>query len=177
MKEIITELISEEELNKRIAEMGAQISKDFEGKEIRLISILKGGVMFSCELAKRITVPVTLDFMQAQSYGGETYSSGEVKIVKDLDMSIKDQHVLIAEDIIDTGNTLVALSKTLMDRGAKSISICTLLDKPSRRIHKKITADYTGFSVPDKFVVGMGLDYDQKYRNLPYIGVISFEED
>lgn len=177
MKEIITELISEEEVLKRIKELGEQISNDFAGKEIRLIGILKGGAMFSCELAKRITVPVTLDYMQAQSYGDRTYSNGEVKIVKDLDMPIEGCHVLIAEDIIDTGNTLAALSQTLVNRGAVDIRICTLLDKPSRRVQQKVSANYTGFSIPDKFVVGMGLDYDQKYRNLPYIGVVNFEEE
>lgn len=177
MKEIITELISEQEVLKRIKEMGEQISKDYAGEEIRLIGILKGGAMFSCELAKRISVPVTLDYMQAQSYGGSTYSSGEVKIVKDLDMPIEGCHVVIAEDIIDTGNTLAALSQTLMNRGALDITICAMLDKPSRRVQKKVKADYTGFEIPDKFVVGMGLDYNQKYRNLPYIGVVSFEEE
>ena len=176
MKETITELISEEAVTKRIKEMGLEISKVFQGKEIRLIGILKGGCMFAAELSKRITVPVTLDFMQAQSYGSGTVSSGEVKIVKDLDMPIQNCHVLIAEDIIDTGNTLAALSKELRSRGAASITICTLLDKPSRRLQSKVSADYVGFEIPDVFVVGMGLDFDQKYRNLPYIGEIHFEE-
>ncbi|MBQ2083492.1 MAG: hypoxanthine phosphoribosyltransferase [Lachnospiraceae bacterium] len=177
MKEIITELISEKEIKKRINELGDEISKAYYGKEIRLIGILKGGAMFACELAKRIQVPVIMDFMQAQSYGSGTYSSGEVRIVKDLDMPIEGCHVLIAEDIIDTGNTIAALTSTLLSRGASDISVCALLDKPSRRVQKKVTPDYLGFSIPDKFVVGMGLDYDQKYRNLPYVGCISFEEE
>lgn len=174
--EEISVLISEEKLMERIKQLGEEISRDYAGAEIRLVCILKGGAPFACELAKRISVPVVMDFMQAASYGGDTISSGDVKLIKDLDMSIEGQHVLIAEDIIDTGNTLAALTRLLAERGAADIKICTLLDKPARRIQKKIEADYCGFSVPDSFVVGMGLDYDQKYRNLPYIGILSFKE-
>ena len=177
MKEEISVLISEEKLAERVAQLGEEISRDYAGEEIRLICILKGGAPFACELAKRLTVPVTMDFMQASSYGASTESSGEVELVKDLDMDIAGKHVLIAEDIIDTGNTLAALTEILKSRGAADVKICTLLDKPARRVHKKIEADYCGFSVPDSFVVGMGLDYNQKYRNLPYIGVMSFKEE
>lgn len=171
--EEISVLISEEKLMERIKQLGEEISRDYEGKEIQLVCILKGGAPFACALAKRISVPVVMDFMQAASYGGSTMSSGDVKLVKDLDMPVEGKHVLIAEDIIDTGNTLAALTQLLAQRGAADVKICTLLDKPARRIHKKIEADYCGFSVPDSFVVGMGLDYDQRYRNLPYIGILS----
>ncbi len=174
--EEISILISEEKVSERIRQLGEEISSDYQGKEIRLVCILKGGAPFACELAKRISVPVVMDYMQAASYGGSTVSSGDVKLVKDLDMPIEGQHVLIAEDIIDTGNTLAALTELLQQRGAADIKICALLDKPARRTQKKIEADYCGFSVPDSFVVGMGLDYDQRYRNLPYIGILSFKE-
>lgn len=174
--EEISVLISEEKLMERVRQLGEEISRDYAGREIQLVCILKGGAPFACELAKRISVPVVMDFMQAASYGGNTMSSGDVKLVKDLDMPIEGKHVLIAEDIIDTGNTLAALTQLLSERGAADVKICTLLDKPARRIHKKIEADYCGFSVPDSFVVGMGLDYDQRYRNLPYIGILSFKE-
>ena len=174
--EEIRELISEEKLMERIKQLGEEISRDYAGMEIQLVCILKGGAMFACELAKRISVPVIMDYMQAASYGESTVSSGNVRLIRDLDMPVRGKHVLIAEDIIDTGNTLAALTELLCDRGAADIKICTLLDKPARRIQKKIGADYCGFSVPDEFVVGMGLDYDQKYRNLPYIGILSFKE-
>jgi len=177
MKEEISVLITEEEVDKRIRELGEELSRYYEGKTVQVIGILKGGAPFACELAKRITVPVIMDYMQVASYGAGTETSGDVKFLKDLDMSIKDKYVLIAEDIIDTGVTLAAVKDILNNRGAKDIKICTLLDKPGRRILKKITADYVGFSVPDKFVIGMGLDYDQKYRNLPYIGVLDFKEE
>ena len=130
-----------------------------------------------CELAKRITVPVSLDFMQVSSYGNETKSSGIVRIMKDLDETLEGKHVLIVEDIIDTGRTLAYLIDVLNKRGPKDIHLCTLLDKPERRVKKQVTVDYTCFTIPDEFVVGYGLDYDQRYRNLPYIGVVEFEED
>lgn len=164
-------LISEEELDKRIRELGAQISKDFAGKKLHLISVLKGGVFFTCELAKRITVPVTIDFMSVSSYGNAKDSSGIVKIVKDLDESIMGKNVMVIEDIIDSGRTLSYLMDLLKTREPYSLTLCTLLDKPSRRTHN-VHVDYTGFEVPDEFIVGYGLDYAQKYRNLPYIGVI-----
>lgn len=170
--ETINVLISEQEVDKRIEALGAKISEDYAGKQIHLICILKGGVFFACELAKRITVPVSFDFMSVSSYGGDTKSSGVVRIVKDLDESISNKDVLIVEDIIDSGRTLSHLMGLLKTRGPKSIKLCTLLDKPDRRVVKDVRVDYMGFSIPDEFVVGYGLDYDQKYRNLPYIGVV-----
>lgn len=170
--ETINVLISEQEVDKRIEVLGAKISEDYAGKQIHLICILKGGVFFACELAKRITVPVSFDFMSVSSYGGDTKSSGVVRIVKDLDESIANKDVLIVEDIIDSGRTLSHLMELLKTRGPKSIKLCTLLDKPDRRVVKDVRVDYMGFSIPDEFVVGYGLDYDQKYRNLPYIGVV-----
>ena len=172
MADKIRVLLSEEEVNKRIGEIAAQISRDYEGKKVHLICILKGGVFFTCELAKRITVPVSLDFMSVSSYGSGTVSSGVVKIVKDLDEPLQDEEVLIVEDIIDSGRTLAYLIEVLKQRNPRSIRLCTLLDKPERRVKKQVTVDYTCFTIPDEFVVGYGLDYDQKYRNLPYIGVI-----
>jgi hypoxanthine phosphoribosyltransferase len=164
-------LISEEEVDRRIAELGAQISKDYAGKQIHLICILKGGVFFACELAKRITVPVTLDFMSVSSYGNSKESSGIVRIVKDLDEPLEGKHVLIVEDIIDSGKTLNHLIPMLYARMPVDIKLCALLSKPSRR-EADVKIDYLGYEIPDAFVVGYGLDYAQKYRNLPYIGVV-----
>ena len=174
MSERIEELISEEKVNARICELGAQISKDYAGEKVHLICILKGASFFACELAKRITIPVTIDFMSVSSYGGSTTSTGVVKIVKDLDEPIADENVIVVEDIVDTGRTLSYLLDMLKDRGPKSLKLCALLDKPERRV-VEIEADYKGFEVPDEFIVGYGLDYDQKYRNLPYIGIVKFE--
>lgn len=174
MSEKIRELISEKDVAAKIAEMGAQISKDYEGESVYLLCILKGGVFFTTELAKHITVPVNIDFMSVSSYGGETTSSGIVRIVKDLDTPIEGKNVLIAEDIIDTGRTLAYLMEHLKQRKPKSLKLCTLLDKPDRRV-SDVKVDYTGFEIPDEFVVGYGLDYDQRYRNLPYVGVIEFD--
>ncbi|MBE6015581.1 MAG: hypoxanthine phosphoribosyltransferase [Lachnospiraceae bacterium] len=171
MADKIKVLISEEELNKKIKAMGEQISKDYEGKTIHLICVLKGGVFFTTELAKRITIPVTFDFMSCSSYGSDTKSSGIVKIVKDLDESIEGRDVLVVEDIIDSGRTLSYLLPMLEQRKPASLKLCTLLDKPDRRVCD-VPVDYTAFEVPDVFVVGYGLDFDQKYRNLPYIGVV-----
>ena len=134
--------------------------------------LFRSGVFFTCELAKRLTVPVSLDFMSVSSYGDDTKSSGVVRIVKDLDESLKDKDVLIVEDIIDSGRTLSYLIEVLRQREPASIRLCTLLDKPERRVKKQVKVDYTCFSIPDEFVVGYGLDYAQKYRNLPYIGVV-----
>ncbi len=173
--EHIRVLLSEEEVDRRIHEIGKEISKDYQGKHVHLICVLKGGSFFMCELAKRITLPVSLDFMSVSSYGSETKSSGVVKIVKDLDDSIQDKDVIIVEDIVDSGRTLNYLVEMLRDRSPKSIGICTLLDKPERRV-VDVKVNYTGFEIPDEFVVGYGLDYDQKYRNLPYIGVVEFDE-
>lgn len=174
MAERIRVLLSEEEVDARIQAIGDQVSRDYAGKQVHLVCVLKGGSFFMCELAKRITVPVSLDFMSVSSYGSDTKSSGVVKIVKDLDESIKDKDVLVVEDIVDSGRTLSYLMEMLRDRGPRSLHLCTLLDKPERRVID-VNVDYTGFAIPDEFVVGYGLDYDQKYRNLPYIGVVEFE--
>ena len=174
MAEHVRVLKSEEEVDARIKAMGEQISRDYAGEQIHLICVLKGGSFFMCELAKRITCDVSLDFMSVSSYGSETKSSGVVKIVKDLDESIQDKNVLVVEDIVDSGRTLSYLMEMLRDRKPASLKLCTLLDKPSRRV-VDVNVDYTGFAIPDEFVVGYGLDYDQRYRNLPYIGVISFD--
>lgn len=176
MSERISVLLSEEEVDRRINEIGKQITKDYEGKNIHLICVLKGGVFFMCELAKRIEVPVTMDFMAISSYGADTKSSGVIKIVKDLDESITGKDVLVIEDIVDSGRTLSYLLEMLKDRKPNSLRLCTLLDKPDRRVID-VDVDYTGFQIPDEFVVGYGLDYAQKYRNLPYIGVVHLEED
>lgn len=167
-------MLSEEEVDAKIKAIGEQISKDYAGKTVHLICVLKGGTFFMCELAKRISVPVTMDFMSVSSYGSDTKSSGIVKIVKDLDESIKDKDVIVIEDIIDSGRTLSHLLELLQNRSPKSLRLCTLLDKPDRRV-VDVNVDYTGFCIPDEFVVGYGLDYDQKYRNLPYIGVVKFD--
>ena len=176
MSEKISVLIPEEEIRKRIAEVGAQLSRDYEGEEGLMICILRGGVFFACELAKHLTVPVSMDFMCVSSYGSGTVSSGRVKIIKDLDENIEGKHVLIAEDIVDSGNTLSTLIKILQVRKPASIRLCTLLDKPERRV-VDIKADYSCFEIPDKFVVGYGLDYNQHYRNLPYVGVVELDEE
>jgi len=176
MTENVKIMLSEEEVDKRIRELGAQISKDYEGKQIHLVCVLKGGAFFMVELAKRITVPVSLDFMSVSSYGSSTKSSGVVKIVKDLDEPLKDKDVLVVEDIIDSGRTLSYLLEMLKDRGPASLKLCTLLDKPSRRVID-VDVDYTGFQIPDEFVIGYGLDYDQRYRNLPFIGIMELGEE
>ena len=172
MSETIHTLIPEEEVEKRICEIAAQISKDYEGKSVHLICILKGSVMFMSELAKRITVPVTMDFMSCSSYGSGTVSKGIVKIAKDLDEPIEGRDALIVEDIIDSGNTLSYLIEILGKRKPASLRLCTLFDKPSRRVHHEVKVDYTCFQIEDLLVVGYGLDYDQRYRILPYVGVI-----
>ena len=174
MSERIEVLIPEKEVDARISEMGEVISREYAGKTVHMICVLKGGAFFMCELAKRITVPVTMDFMAVSSYGDDTKSSGIVRISKDLDERLEGKDVLIVEDIVDSGRTLAYLVEVLKTRGPKSIRICTLLDKPSRR-EKQIKADFSCFSIPNEFVVGYGLDYAQKYRNLPYIGVVRFE--
>lgn len=175
MAENIRVMISEEDVDKRIQEIGEQISKDFAGEEVHLICVLRGGSFFMCELAKRISVPVTLDFMQVSSYGSETKSSGVVKIVKDLDDAINGKNVIVIEDVVDSGRTLSYLLEMLKKRQPKCLKLCTLLDKPERRV-VEVDVDYTGFEIPDEFVVGYGLDYAQKYRNLPYIGVVEITE-
>lgn len=171
MSEKISVLISEEDVDRRIEELGKKISEDYKGRTVHLICVLKGSIFFTCELAKRITVPVTMDFISCSSYGNDTKSSGVVKIVKDLDESIEGKDVIVIEDIIDSGRTLSYLMEILKARKPASLSLCTLLDKPERRV-KDVTVDYVGFNIPDEFVVGYGLDYAQKYRNLPYVGVV-----
>ena len=166
-------LVSEEELKAKVAELGAQISRDYEGKNLVLVSILKGSVVFMADLMRAVSIPCSIDFMVVSSYGGSnTTTSGLVKIIKDGDLSGKD--VLIVEDILDTGVTLSNLVPMLKMRNPNSVKICTILDKPSRR-KADIQPDYEGFQVPDEFVVGYGLDYDEKYRNLPYVGVLKPE--
>ncbi len=176
MKETVSILIPEDKVDERIAQLGEQISQDYEGRQVHLIGILKGSIFFICELAKRITVPVTMDFMSVSSYGAGTKSSGVVKLIKDLDEPIIGKDVLVVEDIIDSGRTLNYLLKNLSSRQPASIRLCTMLDKPERR-EVDVEVDYQGFSIPDEFVVGYGLDYDQRYRNLPYIGVLSITEE
>lgn len=171
MAETIRVLVSEEEVDSRIRRIGEQISEDYQGRQVHLICVLKGGVFFLCELAKRISVPVSIDFMSVSSYGSDTKSSGVVRIEKDLDEHLEGKDVLIVEDIIDSGRTLSYLIEILKKRNPASIRICTLLDKPERRV-RDVKVDYVGFCIPDEFVVGYGLDYAQKYRNLPYIGVV-----
>ena len=176
MAERISVLISEEEVREKIREIADRINSDYAGKELHIICILKGGVFFSCELAKMLTMPVSMDFMQVSSYGNATSTSGIVRIVKDLDDSMEGKEVLIVEDIIDSGKTLHYLIPVLKQRNPKSIRLCALLNKPDRR-EADVTIDYLGFELPDEFVVGFGLDFAQKYRNLPFIGVVEFGED
>ena len=171
MEDKIRVLVPEQEVDEKIAELGRKISEDYAGRQVHLVCVLKGGVFFMCELAKRITVPVTMDFMSVSSYGAGTESSGVVKIVKDLDQPLDGKDVLIVEDIVDSGRTLSYLMEILRKRNPRSLHLCTLLDKPERLV-TDVKVDYTGFNIPDEFVVGYGLDYDQKYRNLPYIGVV-----
>ena len=171
MSDKIRVMFTEEEVNNKIKELGAQISADMNGEPVKIICILKGASFFACELAKRITVPVFIDFMSVSSYGDGTESTGIVRIIKDLDDSIEGENVLIVEDIIDSGRTLSYLVENLKSRGAKSVRLCTLKSKPSRRV-VEVPVDYIGYEIPDEFVVGYGLDYAQKYRNLPYVGVV-----
>lgn len=174
MAERIEVLLTEAQVDARIRQIGEQISKDYAEKQVHLVCVLKGASFFTCELAKRITVPVSLDFMSVSSYGGDTKSSGVVRIVKDLDEPLTGKNVLVVEDIVDSGRTLSYLLDMLRERGPEDVKLCTLLDKPDRRV-EDVKVDYTGFQIPDEFVVGYGLDYDQKYRNLPYIGVVKFD--
>ncbi len=172
MEQKIDVMIDEAAVEARIAEIAQQLSKEYEGKTIHIIGVLKGSVFFMCELAKRLTVPVTMDFMSVSSYGNDTKSSGVVKMIKDLDESIEGRDVVLIEDIMDSGRTLSYLINILKERKPASFKVVTLLDKPDRRV-VDLEPDITGFAIPDRFVVGYGLDCAQKYRNLPYIGVIS----
>lgn len=175
MNEKITVMIDEDTVDARIKEIAAQISKDYAKKEVRLVCILKGSIFYTTELAKRLTIPTTMDFMSVSSYGAGTVSSGEINIKKDLDESIEGLDVIVVEDIIDSGLTLSKLIPELKKRNPRSIEITTLLDKPSRR-EVDVDVKYTGFEIEDKFVVGYGLDYDQSYRDLPFIGVVELED-
>lgn len=172
----ISVYLTEEQLNKRIAEIGAEITERFKGESVYLVCILKGSIFFTTELAKRIELPMNMDFMTVSSYGAETKSSGIINIKKDLERSIEGENVIIVEDIIDSGYTLSHLCKLFRTRNPKTLTITTLLDKPERRVVDDVTVDYTGFVIPDKFVVGFGLDFDQRYRNLPYIGFVEDAE-
>ncbi len=171
----IEKLIDEKEVVEGIKRVADKINNDYAGKKLRLVCILKGGVFFLTELSKYIKEDMSIDFMSVSSYGSGTVSSGVVKIIKDLDESIEGENVIVVEDIVDTGNTLSYLLDMLKDRHPESIKLCTLLDKPSRRT-KDVKVDYVAFTIPDKFVVGYGLDYDQYYRNLPYVGVVEFDD-
>lgn len=174
--ETVSVMIPEEELLSRVREMAAKITADYAGKELKLVCILKGSVFFTTELAKRINLPIKLDFMSVSSYGDETESSGRVRIVKDLDESIRGQNVIVVEDIVDSGRTLAFLLEMLKSRQPETLKLCTLLDKPSRRV-TDVKVDYTGFEIPDEFVVGFGLDYAQRYRALPFIGRLSITKE
>ncbi|MBQ9936734.1 MAG: hypoxanthine phosphoribosyltransferase [Oscillospiraceae bacterium] len=172
--DILKVLVTESELNQKVNEIGAAISRDYEGKNLLLVSILKGSVTFMADLMRAISIPLKIDFMAVSSYGSGVKTSGVVKIIKDLDIDLSGYDVLIVEDILDSGMTLKYITELLKTRGTKSIKIATLLDKPSRR-KADVKADYYGFDIPDEFVVGYGLDYDEKYRNLSYIGVLKPE--
>ena len=171
-------MIPESEIEKRTREIGEEISRDYAGKTVHMICVLKGGVYFMTALSKRISedVPVTLDFMSVSSYGDDTKSSGIVKIIKDLDEPLEGKDVLIVEDIIDSGRTLYYLMDIIRGRKPASVKLCTLLDKPERRV-RDVHVDYTGFNIEDRFVIGCGMDYKQKYRNLPFIGEVVLSEE
>ena len=173
-KDLAYVLLEEEAIQKRVKELGRQITRDYEGKELVLIGILKGAVVFFSDLIRHVELPMSMDFMAISSYGNATKSAGVVRILKDLDKDIVGKHIIIVEDIVDSGLTLSFLKDNLVSRGAASLRICALLDKPERR-KVDIKADYQGFTIPDPFVVGYGLDYAERYRNLPYIGVLKPE--
>ena len=164
-------LFSEEQLKTRVAEIAREIERDYQGKEVMLISVLRGSFIFMADLCRAIDLPCTLDFMSVSSYGSGTTSSGQVQITKDLSEDITGRHIIVVEDILDSGNTLSYLLEILKARKPASIRLCTLLDKPDRRV-KPVEVHYSGFTIPDAFVVGYGLDYAEKYRNLPYIGIL-----
>lgn len=167
-------LLNEEQIKKRVAELGSQISRDYHGESLLVVGILKGAMIFLTDLVRNIDVPTFFDFMAVSSYGSSTTSSGAVRILKDLDRSIEGRHVLIVEDIVDTGLTLQYLVENIKSRGPASLKVCTLLDKPSRR-KVEVHVDYNGFNIPDEFVIGYGLDYNERYRNLPYIAILKPE--
>ncbi len=173
-KEIAKVLLTEEEIKETVARLGREITKDYEGKNLLVVSVLKGSVMIMADLLRQIKLPLKIDFMSVSSYGSGTSTSGSVKIIKDLDINLEGYDILIVEDILDSGVTLSSLKRILLTRRPASVKICTFLDKPERR-KADIKADYVGVQVPDEFVVGYGLDYDEKYRNLPFVGVLAPE--
>ncbi len=174
-QDILTVLLTEEQLQTKVKELGRQITEDYRGKNLLLVSVLKGSVVFMADLMRAIDTYCRIDFMSVSSYGSGVKTSGVVKIVKDLDIDIRGYDLLIVEDILDSGKTLSYIKKILSERGPRSIRICTLLDKPERREVSDIWADYKGFEIPDEFVVGYGLDYAESYRNLPYLGALKAE--
>ena len=176
MKEVIRPLISAEDISRRVDEIAAEISREYQGKTVRLICVLKGGVIFMVDLCRKLSIPVEFDFMDISSYGDGTVSTGVIKIEKDLKNPITGKDVILVEDIIDTGQTLSHLYKHLLSQAPESIKLCTLLLKKDRWVVRDINPDYVGFEIPNEFVVGYGLDYAQKYRNLDYIGVLEFIE-
>lgn len=176
MKVLAGKLIEEKDIEKRVKELAAEINSDYEGQEVVFIGVLKGAVVFISDLMRNVTADAKLDFIAVSSYGDSTESSGVVRLLKDLDLTIKDKHVIVVEDIIDTGLTLEYLLHVLMQRHPKSIEICTLLDKPSRR-KADIEVKYVGFQIPDEFVVGYGIDYAENYRHLPYVGIIGESDE
>lgn len=175
MKEVVHEMFSESQVEERVAQIAAELNERYEGKSLHMIGVLKGSVFFFTDLARRLNMPVTMDFISASSYENGTVSRGKLEILKDLDDTIDNRHCLIVEDIIDTGNTISKVKKMLLARNPASIEVCALLDKPARR-ETEVDIEYIGFEVEDEFVVGYGLDYAQKYRNLPYIGILEFKE-
>lgn len=177
MKENVSVYLSREDIKKKIEELGRQITEDYKGsdKKLILVSVLKGSVVFMADLMRAIDLPLSIDFMIVSSYGAGTTSGGNVKIIKDLDINVSDYDILIVEDILDSGYTLSKLMEVLKTRKPKSLKLCTFLNKPERRV-VPVDLDYCGFEIPDEFVVGYGLDYDERYRNLPYVGILHFEE-
>ncbi len=176
MKERVEVMISADAISKRLEEMAEQIYEDFGGEQVELVCVLKGAVMTLTELSKKLKMPLTMSFMDVSSYGNGTESSGKIKILRDLDEDISGKNVLLIEDIIDSGRTLSHLRELLLKREPKTFKICTLLDKPDRRV-ADVPVDYVGFTIPDAFVVGYGLDYAQRYRNLNYVGILHFDEE
>ena len=175
--EIIKPFISEQDIKKRIEALAAQITNDYKGEALTLVCMLKGGVVFMADLARMLKLDSSLEFMEVSSYGDATQTSGVVRIVKDVSCDVTGKHVLLVEDIIDSGTTLAHIVKHLHTQNPKSLKVCVFLDKPDRRVNFDCKPDYTGFQIPDEFVVGYGLDYAQRYRNLPYLGILSFENE
>ena len=175
MNETVEVLVTAEDVEARIAEVARRINEDYAGTPLHLVCVLKGGIYFMVELSKHLTMPVTMDFLSVSSYGDDTKSSGVVRLDKDLDQHLEGKDVLVVEDIIDSGRTLSYLLKLFQERHPASVKLCTLLDKPDRRVVEDVVVDYCCFEIPDEFVVGCGLDYQQRYRNLPYVGVVRFD--